>query len=251
MLSVVASGPSTDTIWVVFFLLADYGCTDPSTRRALFRSAIEEELEVLYDAYYDELEQYANIQQRYVASGGVHPPPPGPGPFPGSVEVDKNGAVVGVPRTRTSTKQPQSHPPQVNGRKSGKHPPQESEFDDEEQDDEEYDEDEEFEEDEEEDDDNEEEDDPEEDDPDEIPSKLRTGARAHGGRDRRAAPNGKVANGDGLFNFGSSLAVTGACANFLISFAVVCPLTCHYAPLSQAIFSPLQMIFSRTMGKSF
>ncbi len=31
------------------------------------RSAIEEELEVLYDAYYDELEEYANHQQRWPA----------------------------------------------------------------------------------------------------------------------------------------------------------------------------------------
>jgi hypothetical protein len=179
------------------------------------RSAIEEELEVLYDAYYDELEQYANIQQRYVASGGAHPPPPGPGPFPGSVEVDQNGAVIGAPRsTRASAKQPQSHPPQVNGRKSAK-PPQESEFDDDEQDDEEYEEDDEYEEDEEDEEEDEEDDDPEEDDPDEVPSgKTRTGARTHGGRDRRAAPNGKAANGDGLFNFGNSLAVTGAWAFF-------------------------------------
>ncbi|KAK9456968.1 salt tolerance down-regulator-domain-containing protein [Dipodascopsis uninucleata] len=35
------------------------------------RNAIEEELEVLYDAYYEELEQYANQQQRY----GPVPPP--------------------------------------------------------------------------------------------------------------------------------------------------------------------------------
>ncbi|KNZ71902.1 Stress response protein nst1 [Termitomyces sp. J132] len=40
------------------------------------RNAIEEELEVLYDAYYEELEQYANYQQRYVLSGGTIPPPP-------------------------------------------------------------------------------------------------------------------------------------------------------------------------------
>ncbi|KAF9035732.1 hypothetical protein BDZ89DRAFT_481142 [Hymenopellis radicata] len=48
------------------------------------RNAIEEELEVLYDAYYEELEQYAHYQQRYVSSGGTIPPPPGPGPFPGA-----------------------------------------------------------------------------------------------------------------------------------------------------------------------
>ena len=56
------------------------------------RNAIEEELEVLYDAYYEELEQYANYQQRYASSGGTLPPPPGPGPFPGSVELDKDGS---------------------------------------------------------------------------------------------------------------------------------------------------------------
>jgi hypothetical protein len=72
-----------------------------------FRSAIEEELEVLYDAYYEELEQYANYQQRYVSSGGTIPPPPGPGPFPGSVEVDKNGAVIGHPKPA----QQHQHPP--------------------------------------------------------------------------------------------------------------------------------------------
>jgi len=59
------------------------------------RNAIEDDLEALYDAYYEELEQYANYQQRYVSSGGTLPPPPGPGPFPGSVELDKNGVVVG------------------------------------------------------------------------------------------------------------------------------------------------------------
>jgi Salt tolerance down-regulator len=42
------------------------------------RNAIEEELEVLYDAYYDELENYANIQQLHVSTGGASSPPPGP-----------------------------------------------------------------------------------------------------------------------------------------------------------------------------
>ena len=58
------------------------------------RSAIEEELEVLYDAYYEELELYANQQQQYVNSPHTTQPPPGPGPFPGSVEFDQNGAVI-------------------------------------------------------------------------------------------------------------------------------------------------------------
>ncbi|KAJ7888940.1 salt tolerance down-regulator-domain-containing protein [Mycena olivaceomarginata] len=63
-------------------------------------TAIEDELQVLYDAYYEDLEQYALYQQQYLvslkspASAAALPPPPGPGPFPGSVEVDRYGAVV-------------------------------------------------------------------------------------------------------------------------------------------------------------
>ncbi|KAJ3738673.1 salt tolerance down-regulator-domain-containing protein [Lentinula detonsa] len=108
------------------------------------RNAIEEELEVLYDAYYDELEQYANYQQRYVSSGGTIPPPPGPGPFPGSVELDKNGAVIGHPGHPQHVAG-RNHRPNVNAKvgrggkdniaingrgKQVKHPPPESEFDD-------------------------------------------------------------------------------------------------------------------------
>lgn len=59
------------------------------------RSAIESELDVLYNAYYEELEQYANHQQQYVKSGGTISPPPGPGPFPGSVALDGAGNVIG------------------------------------------------------------------------------------------------------------------------------------------------------------
>lgn len=60
------------------------------------RLAIEQELEVLYDAYYDELENYAEASKKYYGSDlkmkGVkspvgYPKPPGPGPFPGSVDV--------------------------------------------------------------------------------------------------------------------------------------------------------------------
>ncbi|KZF19801.1 hypothetical protein L228DRAFT_271120 [Xylona heveae TC161] len=40
------------------------------------RTAIEEELEVLYDAYYEELEQYANHQQTRIEDGGPMMPPP-------------------------------------------------------------------------------------------------------------------------------------------------------------------------------
>ena len=40
------------------------------------RTAIEEELEVLYDAYYEELEQYANHQQGTLEDGTPMMPPP-------------------------------------------------------------------------------------------------------------------------------------------------------------------------------
>ena len=58
------------------------------------RSAIEDELQVLYDAYYDELEQYVNHQHQHYINPNSIPPPPGPGPFPGSVELDKNGQLI-------------------------------------------------------------------------------------------------------------------------------------------------------------
>jgi hypothetical protein len=58
------------------------------------RSAIEQELETLYDAYYDELERYADHQAQYASTPGALPAPLGPGPFPGSVEVDANGQIV-------------------------------------------------------------------------------------------------------------------------------------------------------------
>lgn len=116
----------------------------------VFRTAIEEELEVLYEAYYEDLEHYANLQQQHVTSGG--PPPPGPGPFPGSVALDQNGAVIGV--QHPSTKHPPGRgkaiapPPVTNGRKPvqqpqrNANPQEEEEYDDEEgdeYDDEEYD----------------------------------------------------------------------------------------------------------------
>ncbi|SGY19944.1 BQ5605_C017g08397 [Microbotryum silenes-dioicae] len=59
------------------------------------RSAIEDELEQLYDTYYDELESYALHQQRYQTSApGTISPPPGPGPFPGSVDVAASTPAV-------------------------------------------------------------------------------------------------------------------------------------------------------------
>lgn len=167
------------------------------------RNAIEEELEVLYDAYYEELEQYANYQQRYASSGGTLPPPPGPGPFPGSVELDKDGLPVGPGKTHTH-----SHPPSArikstnaltNGPKKGM---VESEFE-EDPDADDYDEDE-YEEDEEEDEEDEEDDLDAEDDI-EIRSRTRPLARDR----NRGGANGKANGRDSIFNFGSSLTVTG------------------------------------------
>ncbi|THH33340.1 hypothetical protein EUX98_g820 [Antrodiella citrinella] len=166
------------------------------------RNAIEEELEVLYDAYYEELEQYANYQQRYISSGGSLPPPQGPGPFPGSVELDKNGAVISPHTLANPTSRGKNGI--VNGRKTAKQTPQaESEFEEEEDD--EYEEEEEYEDEEEDEEDEEEEDDGDpEDDP---PADQQT---APLGNRRRAATNGKPPPRDGLMNFGNSLTVTGA-----------------------------------------
>jgi hypothetical protein len=174
----------------------------------VIRNAIEEELEVLYDAYYEELEQYANYQQRYVSSGGTIPPPPGPGPFPGSVELDKNGAVIGHHKP--------SHPPprpknaaMTNGRKPAK---TESEFDDDEGDEEEYEE-EEYEEEEDEDEDEDEEDDgvPEEEEDVKTQRGRKFPPTTPAARSRRPPVNGTAKpNGrDGLFNLGTGLTVTG------------------------------------------
>ena len=207
-------------------------------RFAIYRNAIEEELEVLYDAYYEELEQYANYQQRYVSSGGTIPPPPGPGPFPGSVELDKNGAVVSPtpanPKQRERVKQP-PQPVIVNGRKQHNHPqphhhpppPPEDEQEEEEYDVDEYEEDEEEEEEEPEEEDEEEEE--EDDDDDELQrqqQQQQVGRRIANGRSPKGQPiptqkrtpntpqpptaERRNKGRDGLFNIGSSLTVTGS-----------------------------------------
>ena len=146
-------------------------------------SAIEEELEVLYDAYYDELEQYANYQQRYHASGGTIPPPPGPGPFPGSVELDKNGAVVSpapVPRRARKTNTRRAAETEYVGQEEG-----DGEEEDEYEDEEEYE------------DEDEEEQEEDDDEGDDIDDPAHPQATPPSSRSR------------GTFNFGSSLAVTG------------------------------------------
>src|SRR5258705_73936 len=152
------------------------------------RNAIEEELEVLYDAYYEELEQYANYQQRYLNSGGASTPPAGPGPFPGSVELDKNGAVVSPAPAPTTKRSPrpkvQTRTIQQNGKKQPQqrtrphpqhHPPgKDSEFDDDGEEDEEYEAEEyEEEEDDEEDELEEDEDEDEEEDEDDVHTRPR------------------------------------------------------------------------------
>ena len=162
------------------------------------RHAIEEELEVLYDAYYEELEQYANYQQQYASSGGALPPPPGPGPFPGSVELDKNGLIIG-PGGKTHP------PPRKNTLANGKKV-QDPDYDDDDPEPDDYD-------DEEYDDEGEEEEDEEEDDIDaeEDMDVRNRGARRAVGRERARVPNGKANGREDLFNFGSSFAVAGTC----------------------------------------
>jgi hypothetical protein len=197
----------------------------------LDRTAIEEELEVLYDAYYEELEQYAMAQQKFLSSGGTIPPPPGPGPFPGSVELDKNGAVVGPGVGAGRQHAPKTS---VNGKTPGAYPngADDDGYDDEEDEDDGYDdEDDDADEDEEEDGDDEDEDD-DDDDPDDDDAverdrveannhppgvgvkaaRLRKGA-VNPGQLTKSGANGPVGGKGGkqdYFSFGSGLAVAGS-----------------------------------------
>ncbi|CBQ71211.1 conserved hypothetical protein [Sporisorium reilianum SRZ2] len=171
------------------------------------RSAIEEELEVLYDAYYDELEEYANHQQRWASSGGTIPPPPGPGPFPGSVALDASGAVIGgdpLSRTRAAhgggrdTRHTHPHP-HPHARKAPLHPESSDGYDDDELDDDaEYDDD----------DDDAEYDDEEEDDDIELEKER---AREDYEKRHPAPPARRRGTNDSndLFGLGSSLTVKG------------------------------------------
>lgn len=102
---------------------------------------------MLYEAYYEDLEQYANLQQQHAASGG--PPPPGPGPFPGSVALDNDGALIGTgtgphPTTKHPPNNNHHHgrkqavpPPMNNGVRKGRPDPDVDDFDDDEYDDDE------------------------------------------------------------------------------------------------------------------
>ncbi|KAF8335950.1 salt tolerance down-regulator-domain-containing protein [Cantharellus anzutake] len=103
------------------------------------RNAIEQELEVLYEAYYEDLEHYANLQQQ-AASRGL--PPPGPGPFPGSVALDKNGQVISAPTPQPKQLSNTRRGQQPNGvRKGQRRTLDEDEYDEDEDDydDEDYD----------------------------------------------------------------------------------------------------------------
>lgn len=172
------------------------------------RMAIEEELEVLYEAYYQDLEQYANYQQQYASSGGTIPPPPGPGPFPGSVAVDQHGAVIGagIPTKHPPAKH-KTAPPNV-VRKPAKGavaiaPGDEEEYDDGEGDDD-YDEDAEYEEDED--------DEDEEDDEEDAEDAEEEQPGVKGTRPRRTVPvkaASKVNGRSDLFSPENSLTVTG------------------------------------------
>ncbi|KAN0065505.1 Stress response protein nst1 [Thecaphora frezii] len=198
-----------------------HGCTCAVCGRK--RSAIEDELEVLYDAYYDELEEYANHQQRWQSSGGTIPPPPGPGPFPGSVALDSSGAVIGgeqLSRARSHANRDSRHGhgghhhPQAHGHQkkpaAALHPESSDGYDDDELDDEEFD-----------DEDDEEFDEEDEEDEAELEREREredaAAAAAAGGM--KKAPGGGVirrrsnaaANGgqNDLFGLGSSLTVKG------------------------------------------
>lgn len=228
------------------------------------RSSIEDELEVLYDAYYYELELYATHQQKYVDSGGQVPPPPGPGPFPGSVALDSQGAVIGgngVSKQAGKRIHPHSHPPPPISRTKTALPPEDEEAYDEELEDEEYEDEYEY-----------EDEDEEEDDLDDPDVKPRTAVHRHRVDTGTARANSK-GSGD-VFNFGSSLTVKGGCgmgldgtrlrltrlmASPLFFSLPILPFPSHplsspppsLALSSQEVSSLLPMTFSRTMVRSF
>ncbi|PWN48739.1 hypothetical protein IE53DRAFT_363668 [Violaceomyces palustris] len=160
------------------------------------RTAIEDELEVLYDAYYDELEDYANHQQRWASSGG-------------SVALDSNGAVIGGDQIT----QPRGHPHPA-AKKGGVIPPESSDgYDEDELDDEEYDEEDEDEEYEDEEEDEEAELEREREREEAAAAEVKKNAGVGQGVGRRRAPSGQVnqpGTGQGdLFGLGSSLTVKG------------------------------------------
>lgn len=166
-------------------------------------SSIEDELEVLYDAYYDELELYASHQQKYVESGGQLPPPPGPGPFPGSVALDSQGAVIGgnsVAKQTAKRNHQHTHPPPSINRTKAALPPEDDEAYDEDLEDEEYEDDYEYEDEED-----------EEEELDEPDVKAGTGITRRRPETGGGRPTTKGSND--LFNFGSSLTVKGGYLN--------------------------------------
>lgn len=149
---------------------------------------------MLYDAYYEELEQYANHQQQYQSSGGKITPPPGPGPFPGSVALDRNGSLIGAPG---ATKHPTKGA--VNGVRGRKAPPgdSEDEYDDDYDDEDEYD-------------DEDDEDEDEDDDDDDSNTRKMTSRR----RGPQSQSISRRSNGrEDIFGFGN-LTAAGKSADF-------------------------------------
>lgn len=170
------------------------------------RSAIESELEVLYNMYFEELQQYANHQQQYVKSAGAIPPPPGPGPFPGSIALDSAGNVIGG---NALTKAPAAQKPRtaIPQKKALPLPEDDDEYDDD-LDDEDYDDD---------------YDEEEEDDEDDVPPPDNT--------NRRRTPAGNQAptpTGNDVFPLGTSLTVKGAYCSIVMALAQI-----HGAKLSR------------------
>lgn len=181
-----------------------HGCTCSVCMRK--RRSIEDELDVLYDAYYSELEVYANQQQKHSETNGQIPAPIGPGPFPGSVELDSNGAVIGGNALikATARRGHGHHHPQPLGKRAALPPEDEDAYDDDELEDDEYDDEYEYEDEED-----------EEDDLDEAD--VKTGARRRGvtsdlrsgaTRPPGAGAGAAASNGDFL-SIGTSLTVKG------------------------------------------
>ena len=211
------------------------------------RTAIEEELEVLYDAYYEDLEHYANLQQQHVAGGG---------PFPGSVVLDQNGAVIGVqgqqhPNIRHPPGRGKHHAPATNGitrkgqqpRSVPPPPPPQDDEEYEEEDGDEYDDDDEFD-DEEEDEEGEDEDDGDE---DESGSSITYNFDSFIEVSHCFPVAGKPGKRKGdMFSFSSNFTAAGGSHLYLNSDKYRSVLA-----QGQEIYSLLPMTSSRTTGKSF
>ncbi|KAJ7142946.1 hypothetical protein C8R44DRAFT_761455, partial [Mycena epipterygia] len=73
-------------------------CADCEHELMHKRTAFEDEVQILFNEYYDNLEQYT-LNQQYLSSDGTLPLPSGlrvPGLFPGSIEYDNLANIVSV-----------------------------------------------------------------------------------------------------------------------------------------------------------